>query len=312
MKFATYRSGDAARVGLVDAEGGRLFDLDAAARRAGAPSAPFASMLALDRRRRSRPRSGAIAGRKARRRGRPLARSRSGRALAPLPEPRQMRDAMSFALHIRQAARGSRALAGDAVAVVPAAFAAVDGGAARGAARRSIAKLPIYYITNRFTVVGPDATVLWPRYSKVMDYELEVGIVTQAHPRQHSGPARPRRTSSATRSSTTFRLATGRRSKWQGRLGPAKGKSFDGSTSLGPWIVTPDELGDPQSLSVAVRVNGETCARLETPLGCCSHSRKSLPMRPRTRRFIPGSFLARALSAIAAASRSAGSSMMAT
>ena len=30
--------------------------------------------------------------------------------LAPLPEPQQMRDAMSFALHIRQSARGSRAL----------------------------------------------------------------------------------------------------------------------------------------------------------------------------------------------------------
>ena len=42
-----------------------------------------------------------------------------------------------------------------------------------------------------------------------------------------------------------------------GRLGPAKGKSFDGSNVLGPWIVTPDELGDPQSLSVVVRVNGD-------------------------------------------------------
>src|SRR5690606_28856909 len=36
---------------------------------------------------------------------------------------------------------------------------------------------PIYYITNRFSVVGPDATVVWPRYSKVMDFELELGIV---------------------------------------------------------------------------------------------------------------------------------------
>jgi 2-keto-4-pentenoate hydratase/2-oxohepta-3-ene-1,7-dioic acid hydratase in catechol pathway len=43
----------------------------------------------------------------------------------------------------------------------------------------------------------------------------------------------------------------------QGRLGPAKGKSFDGANALGPWIVTPDELGDPQGLEVAVRVNGE-------------------------------------------------------
>jgi 2-keto-4-pentenoate hydratase/2-oxohepta-3-ene-1,7-dioic acid hydratase in catechol pathway len=43
----------------------------------------------------------------------------------------------------------------------------------------------------------------------------------------------------------------------QGRLGPAKGKSFDGSNAMGPWIVTADELGDPQTLRIEVRVNGE-------------------------------------------------------
>ena len=46
-----------------------------------------------------------------------------------------------------------------------------------------------------------------------------------------------------------------------GRLGPAKGKSFDGANALGPWIVTPDELGDPETLQVEVRVNGETRAK---------------------------------------------------
>jgi 2-keto-4-pentenoate hydratase/2-oxohepta-3-ene-1,7-dioic acid hydratase in catechol pathway len=46
-----------------------------------------------------------------------------------------------------------------------------------------------------------------------------------------------------------------------GRLGPAKGKSFDGANVLGPWIVTPDEIGDPQTLNVEVRVNGESRAR---------------------------------------------------
>ena len=47
MKLATYRSGGAVRVGVVDADAGRLFDLSAAARRACCPGAPFASMLAL-------------------------------------------------------------------------------------------------------------------------------------------------------------------------------------------------------------------------------------------------------------------------
>ena len=96
-------------------------------------------------------------------------------------------------------------------------------------------------------VRGPDATVKWPRYSKVMDYELEFGIVTR-RTRANIPPARRAIIFSATRSSTISRRATCRWSKWKGRLGPAKGKSFDGANVLGPWIVTPDEIGDPQTL----------------------------------------------------------------
>ena len=40
------------------------------------------------------------------------------------------------------------------------------------------------------------------------------------------------------------------------RLGPAKGK--DWCTALGPYLVTPDEVGDPYSLDMTAKVNGET------------------------------------------------------
>lgn len=43
----------------------------------------------------------------------------------------------------------------------------------------------------------------------------------------------------------------------EGRLGPAKGKSFDGGNVLGPWIVTPDEIGNPYKLKMEARVNAE-------------------------------------------------------
>ncbi|MFI4984678.1 MAG: hypothetical protein ACHP93_04715 [Solirubrobacterales bacterium] len=33
---------------------------------------------------------------------------------------------------------------------------------------------PIYYKANRFSVNGPDTDVVWPPYSQVMDYELEL------------------------------------------------------------------------------------------------------------------------------------------
>src|SRR5438552_1962911 len=42
---------------------------------------------------------------------------------------------------------------------------------------------------------------------------------------------------------------------WGGQF--FKGKSLDGSSPVGPWVVTADEIPDPQNLSVTLRVNGE-------------------------------------------------------
>ncbi len=169
-----------------------------------------------------------------------------------------MRDAMSFALHIRQSSRGARAVQ---------ALQTKGAGAFKAVMTEPLEdlpavyrELPIYYITNRFTVVGPGATVLWPRYSNVMDYELEVAIVTK-----RTRANIPAREAGAHIFGYTifndFSARDRQAVEMQGRLGPAKGKSFDGGNALGPWIVTPDELGDPQTLNVEVRVNGETRAR---------------------------------------------------
>ena len=46
-----------------------------------------------------------------------------------------------------------------------------------------------------------------------------------------------------------------------GRLGPAKGKDFDTGNVLGPWIVTPDEIGDFNDLTMVARINGEELSR---------------------------------------------------
>ncbi|MFX9069589.1 fumarylacetoacetate hydrolase family protein, partial [Acinetobacter baumannii] len=54
-----------------------------------------------------------------------------------------------------------------------------------------------------------------------------------------------------------FSARDAQRVEMEGRLGPAKGKSFDGGNVLGPWIVTPDEIGDPYKLNMEVRVNRE-------------------------------------------------------
>ena len=261
MKLATYRAAGAIRIGVVDAEKERIFDLAAAARRHGVSGVQFDSMLNLV---------------DADDAGLDLARSLLERRgedvelwsplaevalLAPLPEPRQIRDAMSFALHVSQAARGARAMK-----------ALRTGGqdaftAAMAAPLEDIPpvfrEIPIYYISNRFTVAGAGATVSWPRYSKVMDYELEIGIVT----RRTRADIPVSEAAAHVFAYTIFNDFSARDRQAiesRARLGPAKGKSFDGSNAMGPWLVTPDELGDPRTLDVEVRVNGETRGRGDT------------------------------------------------
>jgi 2-keto-4-pentenoate hydratase/2-oxohepta-3-ene-1,7-dioic acid hydratase in catechol pathway len=261
LKLATFRRGAAERIGIVHGGEARIFDLAAAAEREGAKNPTFSSMLALidaD--------DGGLAA------ARNLFARRGGESdlsmalsevelLAPLPRPRQMRDCMSFAVHIRQAGRGSQAQ-----------IARREGG--EEAFKKVMAtppgelapvyrEMPIYYITNRMIVRGPDAVVAWPRYSKLMDYELELGIVTK-----RSRANIPASEAGAHIFGYTIFNDFSARDKqsveMQGRLGPAKGKSFDGANTLGPWIVTPDEIGDPQTLKVEVRVNGQTRARGDT------------------------------------------------
>ena len=104
---------------------------------------------------------------------------------------------------------------------------------------------------------------MWPRYSEVMDYELEFGIVTR-RTRANIPLGEAGGHIFGYTIFNDFSARDRQALEMQGRLGPAKGKSFDGGNVLGPCIVTPDEIGDPQALRVAVRVNGETRASADT------------------------------------------------
>jgi 2-keto-4-pentenoate hydratase/2-oxohepta-3-ene-1,7-dioic acid hydratase in catechol pathway len=253
MKLATYRvSGGAPRIGLVHDGDRRLFDLKAAAARAGTDAAPFGSMLALI----DADEAGLEAARGLfDRRGNEhdlVMEVADVELLAPLPEPRQMRDGMTFPLHIRQGPRGMRriAAAGNAEAL-----AAIEAEPLPDLAE-VYRKVPIYYITNRLIVRGSGATIRWPRYSKVMDYELEFGVVT----RRQGVNITAEKARDHIFGYTIFNDFSARDQQMiemQGWLGPAKGKSFDGANVLGPWIVTPDEIGDPYKLKMQARVNGE-------------------------------------------------------
>jgi len=258
VKLATFRSGGTEKIGLVHSNNARLFDLAKAAERDGKGNPAFASMLslidsghsALDQARKLFDKSG---------KDETLSENVDrAEILAPIPEPRQMRDGMSFPLHILQAPRGQRKLAARARNDM-AELARIDA-EPLGELPEVYRKQPIYYITNRFSVRGTDTTVKWPRYSKVMDYELEFGIITK-----NRGANIPASKAKDHIFGFTifndFSARDAQRIEMEGRLGPAKGKSFDGGNVMGPWIVTPDEIGDPYKLKMEARVNGKMRSR---------------------------------------------------
>jgi 2-keto-4-pentenoate hydratase/2-oxohepta-3-ene-1,7-dioic acid hydratase in catechol pathway len=254
MKLATYQTKDGQRVGLVHSQDSLMLDLAAAVKRLGNDTAAFQSMLSLID---AGPAALDTARKAFEAHGKDEALSTpvpSTEILSPLPEPRQMRDGMSFALHIQQAPRGQRKLAARSKGDMEE-LARIEAEPLPELAE-VYRKQPIYYITNRFSVRGTNTTVKWPRYSRIMDYELEFGIVTR-NKGANIPAAKARDHIFGYTIFNDFSARDAQRIEMEGRLGPAKGKSFDGGNVLGPWIVTPDEIGDAYNLKMECRVNGK-------------------------------------------------------
>jgi 2-keto-4-pentenoate hydratase/2-oxohepta-3-ene-1,7-dioic acid hydratase in catechol pathway len=122
---------------------------------------------------------------------------------------------------------------------------------------------PIYYKGNRMTVVGDGAEVAIPAYTRRFDWELEFGIflskagrdIPKEKARDYIGGY------------TIFNDFSARdiqSREMRGRLGPAKGKDFDGGNAIGPVLVTPDEIPEAYNLAMKARINGEEVSRGHT------------------------------------------------
>lgn len=253
MKLATFEKSGRQAVGVVDTERKQILDLAAAD--GGNPA--FGSMLALIE---AGPDALAEAKKLAGEWKASAAQPLEGtKLLAPVPVPPQMRDASVYATHVRNAPRGMQRYLARKTQGAEA--------AAKIQAEPDVPpvyrQLPVYYITNRFSVVGPETTVIWPRYSELMDFELEFGIYIGKRGKNISAASAKDHIFGYT-IFNDFSARDQQMIEMQGRLGPTKGKSFDMGNAMGPWIVTPDELGDPQKMNVEVRVNGEVWAKNTT------------------------------------------------
>jgi 2-keto-4-pentenoate hydratase/2-oxohepta-3-ene-1,7-dioic acid hydratase in catechol pathway len=168
--------------------------------------------------------------------------------LAPVPVPRQVRDFMCFEKHVRQAFAASARLQGK------------EGDPAKFKPPQIWYDQPVYYKSNRFSVIGTEADIIWPSYANLMDYELELAIITGK-----KGKDIPReRAREYIFGYTIFNDVSARDAQARemaSRLGPAKGKDFDTGNVIGPWLVTADEIADPYNLTMVVRVGGEERGR---------------------------------------------------
>ena len=119
-------------------------------------------------------------------------------------------------------------------------------------------RLPIFYFSNPLCIYGPEDAVPYASASQQLDYELELAAVIG-------------REASNVAEADAFSYIAGftifndwscrdlQSDEMQARLGPAKGK--DSASSLGPWIVTTDELasflrGGRLHLRCTLKVNG--------------------------------------------------------
>ena len=119
-------------------------------------------------------------------------------------------------------------------------------------------QLPIAHVQFASTIVGPGATVRFPKETKHMDYEVEIAAVIG---RPAVNVARDEALSYVF-GYTIFNDITDRdmyrgENREGGGIG-LLGKNFAGFAPLGPVLCTPDEVGDPQKLGLRTRVNGET------------------------------------------------------
>ena len=105
-------------------------------------------------------------------------------------------------------------------------------------------RLPVFYFSNTSELRGPGDPVWAPAGSLELDFELEVGAMVDT-PAFNLPPERAEEAIGGYFILNDWSARDLQRDEMPLRMGPAKGKDF--ATTIGPWLVTPDELRDAHS-----------------------------------------------------------------
>jgi fumarylacetoacetate (FAA) hydrolase len=149
--------------------------------------------------------------------------------LAPVPEPPSVRDFFAYEGHV---ATGFRLRGADRI---PDEWYAA----------------PVFYFSNPASILGPGEPVKRPEGCALLDFELEIAAVIDSEGEIAGFTLM-----------NDWSARDFQRTEMQVGLGPAKGKDF--ATSLGPYLVTPDELPYTEGrlvMEARVQVNGEELSR---------------------------------------------------
>ncbi len=114
----------------------------------------------------------------------------------------------------------------------------------------------IVFFQNVDAIVGPDEPIVYPEHlTEELDYELELAVVIAKDGKWFG----PEEAADYVGGYVIFNDVTARDiQRREMRSGVFSFcKAIDTFCPLGPWIVTPDELGDPHDLAMELRVNGE-------------------------------------------------------
>jgi 2-keto-4-pentenoate hydratase/2-oxohepta-3-ene-1,7-dioic acid hydratase in catechol pathway len=111
---------------------------------------------------------------------------------------------------------------------------------------------PVVFLKATSAITGPNDPIILPRGSVKTDWEVELGVVIGKTTKYITQKAALTRVAGYLAvnevSERAFQLERG--GTWD------KGKSCDTFAPLGPWLVTPDEVGDVQNLGLGLSVNG--------------------------------------------------------
>lgn len=162
------------------------------------------------------------------------------RLRAPIPRPPTVRDFYAFEQHVRTG-RQRRGLPMDP----------------------DWYRLPVFYFSNPYAIVGPDAPVPIPSGCTRLDFELEVAAIIGLGG-SNLTPAAAERVIAGFAILNDWSARDFQGPEMRLGLGPAKAKDF--ATSLGPFLVTPDELAAYRTeraydLTMTARVNGREYSR---------------------------------------------------